>query len=152
MSSLQKGVSRAYNVAMERNHEMIFWCIDLHGTVLESNYSSESFSFLLADETVPALQAISALPETRIILWSGISDEDAVQVIKLFTDHNIRVDWVNENPAVPSSGTGHFDKKFYFSILVDDKAGFSPNDWPRVAEHAVMMSQEYHQFLEDQAQ
>lgn len=148
--SLQKGVSRAYNVAMERKHEMIFWCIDLHGTVLESNYSSDSFTFIDAAVTVPALQAISALPETRIILWSGISDEDRDKVIELFTANGIRVDWVNENPAVPSSGTGHFDKKFYFSVLVDDKAGFHPHDWPHVAAHAVMMSQEYHQFLEDQ--
>lgn len=149
--SIQKGISRAYNVAMERNHEMIFWCVDLHGTVLESNYSSDSFTFLNADQTVPALQAISALPETRIILWSGITDEDRDQVVKLFNDNGIRVDWVNENPAVPSSGTGNFEKKFYFSILVDDKAGFCPRDWPRAAEHAVMMSQEYHQFLEDNA-
>lgn len=150
--SIQKGISRAYNVAMERDHEMIFWCVDLHGTVLESNYSSDSFTFLNAEETVPALQAISALPETRIILWSGITDADRDQVVKLFTDNGIRVDWVNENPAVPSSGTGNFEQKFYFSILVDDKAGFCPTDWPRAAEHAVMMSQEYHQFLEDKAQ
>lgn len=150
--SIQKGISRAYNVAMERDHEMIFWCVDLHGTVLESNYSSDSFTFLNAKETVPALQAISALPETRIILWSGITDGDRDQVVKLFTENGIRVDWVNENPAVPSSGTGNFEQKFYFSILVDDKAGFCPTDWPRAAEHAVMMSQEYHQFLEDNAQ
>lgn len=148
MSSLQKGVSRAYNVAMERGHEMIFWCIDLHGTVLESNYSSDSFSFLNEAETVPALKAISALPETRIILWSGISDEDRDKVVALFNANDIRVDWVNENPAVPSSGTGHFDKKFYFSILVDDKAGFNFHDWPRVAEHAVMLSQELQTFRE----
>lgn len=150
--SIQKGISRAYNVAMERDHEMIFWCVDLHGTVLESNYSSDSFTFLNAEDTVPALQAISALPETRIILWSGIIDADRNQVVKLFNDNGIRVDWVNENPAVPSSGTGNFEQKFYFSILVDDKAGFCPTDWPRAAEHAVMMSQEYHQFLEDKAQ
>jgi len=147
--SIQKGISRAYNVAMERGHEMIFWCIDLHGTVLESNYSSDSFTFLNANETVPALQAISALPETRIILWSGITDADRDQVVKLFTDNGIRVDWVNENPAVPSSGTGNFEQKFYFSILVDDKAGFCPTDWPHAAAHAVMLSEEYHQFIED---
>lgn len=147
--SIQKGISRAYNVAMERNHEMIFWCVDLHGTVLESNYSSDEFNFINEAVTVPALQAISALPETRIILWSGISDADRDKVIELFAANNIRVDWVNENPAVPSSGTGHFDKKFYFSILVDDKAGFCPSDWPRAAEHAVMMSQELKIFREE---
>ncbi|MNC02069.1 hypothetical protein D3C75_494380 [compost metagenome] len=147
--SIQKAISRAYNVAMERDHEMIFWCIDLHGTVLESNYSSDSFNFINEAVTVPALQAISALPESRIILWSGISDADRDKVIELFTTFGIRVDWVNENPAVPSSGTGHFDKKFYFSILVDDKAGFCPSDWSRAAEHAVMMSQELKIFREE---
>lgn len=148
--SIQRAVSRAYNVAMERNHEMIFWCIDLHGTLLESNYSSDSFSFLNPSETIPALQAIAALPETRIILWSGISDADRERVIELFTLNGIRVDWVNENPAVPSSGTGCFEQKFYFSILVDDKAGFSFYDWPRVAEHAQLKSAEYHEFLKNQ--
>lgn len=150
--STMRGVSRAYNVAMERKHDLIFWCIDLHGTVLESNYSSESFTFLAPEKTVPALQLISSLPESRIILWSGISDEDRDKVVKLFKDNNIRVDYVNENPDVPSSGTGHFDKKFYFSILIDDKAGFSYHEWQIVAEHAWMKSQELHQYLEESAQ
>lgn len=148
--SILRGVSRAYNVAMERKHEMIFWCIDLHGTVLESNYSSDSFTFLNPEQTIPALQLISSLPESRIILWSGINDADRESVLELFAEHNIRVDWVNENPAVPSSGTGNFEEKFYFSILVDDKAGFNYFEWRNVAEHAFVKSREYHSFMEDQ--
>lgn len=147
--SILTAVTRAYNVAMQRKYDIVYWCIDLHGTVLESNYSSDSFNFINGEKTIPALQAISRLPETRIILWSGISKEDEASVRKLFADHAIRVDWVNENPEVENSGTGHYDKKFYFSILVDDKAGFNPNDWQMVADHALINSSILQEYMEE---
>ena len=34
-----------------------------------------------------------------------------------------------ENPEIESNRYANFTKKFYYDILLDDKAGFEPNDW-----------------------
>lgn len=133
--SILNAVIRAYNVAEERDWDVVYWSIDLHGTVLQSNYSNAEFVFI-DDKVVPALQKIRALPETRIILWSSINAEDELKIRKLFEDNGIAVDYVNQNPEIVSTGTGNFDAKFYFSILVDDKAGFTPSMWTSVARQA----------------
>lgn len=130
--SIVKAIERAYLIAKTRNWDRVYWCLDLHGTVLESNYSSDSYNFL-NQEVISALQQLTSYPETRIILWSSIHDNDSREVIRLFNQHQIRVDWVNENPEVANTTTGCFTEKFYFSILVDDKAGFDPSEWPEVA-------------------
>lgn len=37
---------------------------------------------------------------------------------------------VNSNPDEKDTKTGDFSKKFYFNILLDDRAGFQPEtDW-----------------------
>lgn len=132
-------VARAYQVAKERNWDTVYWCVDLHGTVLDANYSSESFSFI-DEQVVKALQMISILPETRLILWSSINQDDEVKIRELFSANDIVVHYVNENPEVASTATGAFDRKFYFSILIDDKAGFTPETWPAVAHCATAHS------------
>lgn len=137
--SILTAVQRAYDVMVERKWDTVYWCVDLHGTVLESNYSSKEYSFL-GDDVVTALQMISDLPETRIILWSSIHKADEANIRKLFADHDINVHYVNENPEVPNTDTGNFERKFYFSVLVDDKAGFTPDQWMPTALLAEQLS------------
>ena len=93
-------------------------------------YSSSS---VVNDECIEALQYISSLPETKIIIWSSAFEDDVKRVFELFEQHNITPHFFNENPLVENTSTGNFDKKFYFSLLLDDKAGFDPDvDWRMV--------------------
>lgn len=133
--SILNAVIRAYNVAAERDWNVVYWCVDLHGTVLEANYSSAEFKFI-DDKVVAALQKIRALPETRLILWSAVTKEDEIKIREMFEANGIHVDYVNENPEIANTKTGNFEDKFYFSVLVDDKAGFVPSMWTSVARQA----------------
>jgi hypothetical protein len=142
--SITRAIERAYNTAIERSWENIFWCVDLHGTVLKANYKNDSFEFY-DDAVAKYLKEISDYPETKIILWSSIYDADLKLVLELFNQHSIAVEFVNENPVVPNSQTGNFTEKFYFSILVDDKAGFHPDEW----EECARVTKENHQRLLD---
>ena len=49
--------------------------------------------------------------------------------------YGIKFDYINENPLEVNSELSDFSKKFYFNILLDDKAGFYPKeDWQIVLD------------------
>lgn len=132
---ITQAIKRAYDVTIEREWDTIYWALDLHGTCLASNYDNDKVSFL-NDTVVKVLQTISNYPETKIIIWSSIDAATERKVRNLFNENGIKVFAVNENPDVANTETGNFDKKFYFSIVVDDKAGFDPSEWTAV-QHAT---------------
>lgn len=141
--SLLRAINRAYNVMKERNWDTVYWAVDLHGTVIESNYESGTYSYI-SEDAKEALRAISALPETKLILWSSMNGFDQANIMALFKSDGINVDWFNQNPAIENTGTGCFDQKFYFSVLVDDKAGFDPSDWAEVKATTLQLSEDFH--------
>ena len=125
---IEDAIERAYKTLDERNWDKIFVGLDLHGTVMDSNYKDANGSLLKV--ALEPLQKISNLPEVSIILFSCCYEKDYETYLKLFHDNGINVDYFNENPAVENTRAGCFDKKFYYSILLDDKAGFNPDkDW-----------------------
>lgn len=140
--AIEDAIIRAYRTAHDRNWNTVYWAVDLHGTVLKSNYANDSFEFI-NDSARTALQLLSKLPETRIIIWSSIFAGDADRVRRLFADNNIRVDYVNENPEVTNTLVGNFSSKFYFSVLIDDKAGFIPDEWSTVETSVVTARNKY---------
>jgi len=46
----------------------------------------------------------------------------------------INFDFVNKNPSENNTSYADFSKKFYFNILLDDKAFFEPSDWVEISE------------------
>lgn len=130
--SIERALANAYRAAIDRNWDKIYWCIDLHGTCLTSNYNSDEFEFI-NDDVISALRLINDRKSSVIILWSSCYPEDQIKIVQLFEHYGISVDFFNENPLVSNTKTGDFSKKFYMSILIDDKAGFDPNtDWNKV--------------------
>ena len=144
MSSLcNVAIPRAYAVMRERGWDTVYWAVDLHGTVIKSNYENGTYTYI-SEEAKEALQAISALPETKLILWSSMYGPDQANITALFKCDGIKVDWFNENPDAANTNTGCFNQKFYFSVLVDDKAGFDPSEWAAVKATTLQLSEEFH--------
>jgi len=130
--SLSTTIQRAYEIKKERNWEKVYFAIDIHGTILKNHYEGMAQEFY--PDALPALQFLSSRPEIVIILWSSCRAQDYSTYIELLKKSNIRVDYFNENPECPDKGFGAFEKKFYFSVLLDDKAGFNPAwDWDEVS-------------------
>lgn len=141
--SLIRAIKRAYSVMSERNWDTVYWAVDLHGTVITSNYESGTYEYI-CEEAKLALQAISDLPETKLILWSSMYEADQDNITNLLRSDGIRVEWFNENPDAQNTATGCFDQKFYFSVLVDDKAGFDPSEWTEVQATTLQLSEAFH--------
>lgn len=130
--SIAKAIHRAYDVLREREWNTIYWAIDLHGVCMTSNYKSGVHEFI-SQQAIDVLKIISDRPESKIILWSSVHDDQKGDIVREFARHGIVVSGFNFNQYEGNTRTGCFDEKFYFSILLDDKAGFDPEtDWLEV--------------------
>ena len=133
--SIIKSIERAYSLLQERNWDTIYWAIDLHGTCIKSNYVSGEYEWINED-AVKCLQLISSLKETKIIIWSSCYHKEFKIIDRFLMNHDIYSWEFNFNPTIENTQTGCFDDKFYFSILLDDKAGFDPDtDWKLIYEY-----------------
>lgn len=130
---ITRAIERAYSILSERKWDTVYWAVDLHGTVLKSNYEQGGYEFI-NQAARNALRYISKLPETKIILWSSVHDAEWPAIVEFLNEAGVQVFATNENPDVPNTDTGNFTDKFYFSVLVDDKAGFHPDEWTQVAK------------------
>lgn len=131
--SIVKSVAKAYAVMKERNWDTVYWAVDLHGVCLKSNYKTDSYEWI-NEAALRALKVIASLPESRIILWSSVHPEEMSNIIEFFREQGIVVHDFNKNIREKSNDVSCFDKKFYFSVLLDDKAGFDPDtDWDRIS-------------------
>lgn len=129
--SLLQAVDRAYKLLKERDWSKIYWAIDLHGVCLKSNYIPNKYEWINHD-AVQTLQLINKLPESEIIIWTSCYPHEYQAISEFFGEIGVNC-YINCNPEIENIETGCFDEKFYFSILLDDKAGFDPEtDWSQI--------------------
>jgi hypothetical protein len=142
--SIQHSVRRAFRLKKERgwkNWPKMYWAIDIHGTIFKPTYNKHDF---VDDANVPefypgaikVLQWLTRREDMIIILWSGSSAEQVVRIMDwLKRVHDIDINYFNENPEVVTNQLSDFDRKFYFDMCLEDKAGFVPeSDWLAVKQ------------------
>lgn len=134
--SLTTAITRAYSTMKERDWDTIYWAIDLHGTCIKSSYASNGLYEWLSEESERVMKWLASLPETKIIIWSSLLDQDVTIMREWFSSQGIPV-YINENPLQGNTAYADFSKKFYFSVLLDDKAGFEPSEDWNVVENVV---------------
>lgn len=144
--SIVNSIISAYRTMYNRKWDKVYWAIDLHGVCLHSTYETNTYKWINKD-VVTALQSISEKPESVIILWSSCHPREYESIIEFFKKENIHISYFNENPEVPNTTTGCFTDKFYFSVLLDDKAGFDPfTDWREISDLLYGGSLNYQNF------
>lgn len=135
---LKKTLKTQYRRLKERNWDYIYIAVDLHGTCIEANYSYTNTPTTIFKEAIKPLRLMSRNLHFKLIMWTCSHPEQIVLYNKLFKDEGIIFDYFNENPEVVTEGPlayGNYDKKLYFNLLLDDKAGFDPStDWDIINE------------------
>ena len=132
--SIIKAIERAYRTMEERGWDTIYWAVDLHGVCLKSNYEQGGYTWhnFWAKKV---MKLISDKPENHIILWSSVHDDEKRAIVDFFWREGIVVQGFNSNIYEKNTKVSCFDEKFYFSVLLDDKAGFDPDvDWKAIWE------------------
>lgn len=140
---LDKVIKEVYKRREEKGYKLVYWAIDLHGVCIKSNYD-EGFE-LINDKVVPVLKYISSLPETIIIFWTSSYESEVREVVRHFKSLGIVINYLNINPLEKDTNLADFSKKFYFNILLDDKAGFNPDtDWDLIYKTLKQIKNEFH--------
>jgi len=129
---MRKLIKRTFSKIEERGWSTCYWAIDIHETILKPNYSKDISTefYPYAKET---LKYLSQRKDTSLILFTSCHDEHVAEYQRLFLKNEIYFVYVNENPEVEDTEYGHFGKKFYMNILLDDKAGFdAETQWKEI--------------------
>lgn len=123
-------IERAFSDKKKKNWSKLFWCIDVHDVILEGKYNlmNEGASFM--PNALKVLKNLSGRGDMVLILWTSSHDAPIKEVQDSLKTNGVKFDYVNENPECPGTALCDFSKKFYFNVLLDDKAGFvGETDW-----------------------
>lgn len=128
-----KAVNRCLSNAELKGLDKTYWAMDIQGTVLRPTYKKGTISMKFYPFAKDALLMLTKNPKVCLILYTCSYKDEVVQYLKFFKRKGIQFDYVNENPEINAGAYGYYDKKFYFNLLLDDKAGFDPErDWANV--------------------
>lgn len=136
MSDIVKAIDRTYRWVEEHGPASTYWAIDFHSTVLKPTYSTEGIATEFYHYAKEVLQMLSDSDEDVLIAYTSSQPYALLQYQNFFTSNGIKFKYGNENPEVKNSGHACFDNKFYFNVMLEDKAGFDPDeDWVRIYDY-----------------
>ena len=132
---MKNHIIRAFKKIKDRNWDTIDWAIDRHETCIVPTYDPSEIAtefYPLAKET---LIRLTQRADSRLILFTCSHDKEVGEYLNFFKQNGIVFSYVNENPEVQNTHVGNFERKWYFNILLEDKAGFDPvMHWVEVNE------------------
>lgn len=135
-------IRRAFEDKKRKNWEKLYWAIDLHDVVIQGKYNK----FNDGAEIFPYAREFFAWAKSRtdmvLILWTS-SHKDAQQnILDKLAKEGITFNYVDENPEVPTTELCDFARKFYFNVLLDDKAGFEgETDWKLIIDELTAIGE-----------
>lgn len=123
-------IENAFKEKKRRKWSKLFWAIDLHNTIIPGTYSLFNNNREFYPGAKEVLQWLTNRRDMVFILWTSSHKEPIDDIRQWLLFQGIKVDYVNCNPEVGTDELCDFDGKFYFNVLLDDKAGFEGNcDW-----------------------
>lgn len=130
---ITKAITNCLQHASIKGWAKTYWAFDIHGTMLYPTFQSGVLSTRFYPYVQEVMQLLSKRSDIVLILYTCSYPHEIVEYLKYFERHGIHFEYVNENPDVCAGAYGHYDRKFYFNILFEDKAGFDPlTDWKLV--------------------
>lgn len=128
-----RAIENCLRNAKERGWDKTYWAFDIHGTILKPNYRQNEISREFYPDAIEVMQWLGKRKDIVKILYTCSYPHEIEQYIEHFGNHGIYFDYVNQNPDVADGGYGYYKDKFYFNVVIDDKAGFDGGtDWTEI--------------------
>lgn len=130
-------IAKTFAMKKVRGWPEVYFCIDLHGTIIPSGKGADDKTDTLKfyPDAKEVLQMLCRRKDVMTILWTSTPSERLPEVLTWFKENKINFTFINENPHAKNTPRGDFSKKFYFSVLLDDRAGFEPEvDWTAIKQ------------------
>lgn len=130
---ITRAIRTACRVARERNWKRFYWAVDIHGTMMPSTHRGGDMPKTFYPFAKEVLQLASQRNDICLMLYTCSHQHEVEQYLTLFEQNGIHFDYVNENPEVINNEYGNYERKPYFNVLFEDKAGFDPEtEWEPV--------------------
>jgi hypothetical protein len=132
-------IERSLQMKVQRDWNTLYVAVDLHATLIKPYYD-DIFEFY--PDAIEVIQWFNKRPDFRVILWTASYPNEIKEFLKEAKENDITFDYINENPRELNSRKGCFDDKFYFNILLDDKAGFvGETDWTLIKNELIRLGE-----------
>lgn len=133
MLSLENLFKKAFKQKQERGWDTIYVLVDIHDTIIKSDYRAEQRIMEYYPYAIETLRALSERDDVYLILWSSCKTRVLLEYANIFATHGIKFNDFNENSDVENTEYAYFEKKPYFNVIIDDKAGFeAETDWLQI--------------------
>lgn len=135
-------IRKAYALSKSRKYNKMYIAVDIHDTILASTYSKNSQIKVFLEDARDTLQYLSQREDVVLILYTCSHKDEIENYMFFFEENYIKFKYCNENPEVKTGDDkyGNYDGKFYFNILLDDKAGFNAEtDWKLVHDTFITL-------------
>ena len=120
----------AFSEKAKRGWKKLFFCVDVHDVILEGKYNLMNEGADYLPNALKVLQYLSTRQDIVLILWTSSHPIPTSKVLDKLEKEGVMFKYVNENPECPNNELCDFRRKFYFNVLLDDKAGFDgATDW-----------------------
>jgi hypothetical protein len=121
-------IENTWKEIKERQWNRTYWFVDFHNTIAVADYGDPTKMRQFFPFAKDVLQFLSNRQDICLVLWT-CSHRDSIQEMLDFLEENdINMDYVNENPECVSDKRVNFSQKPYYNVLLDDRAGFEPED------------------------
>lgn len=122
-------LERSIAHAKKKNWNKIYIAVDIHDVIVKGNYIPNVLPTDFLYGAKDTLKYLSKRSDICLILNTCSHPHEIEKYLEFFKARDIHFKYVNENPEVPNNALGCYDDKFYFNILLEDKAGFIESDW-----------------------
>lgn len=142
---IKHAIEQAFRRAHQKNWDRIYVAVDVHGVILIPTYENDGKKefYPFAQEV---MQYLTQRDDVVLMMYTCSHPDEIHDYLEFFESNGIHFDEVNENKEVRNDHLGDYDHKPYMNLLLDDKAGFVPEEWPEVL---ALMQQ--HKSLKDKA-
>lgn len=127
-----------------------YWVIDMHRTLIKPTYDINDKSLTYYPFALETMQMLTKRDDIVTIMWTSSYPEEISEYVKQLAKVDVIFNKINENPDISSNNGnfGFYEKKFYFNVLIDDKAAFDPEtDWEPL--YRLFKAYEKDKFLPD---
>ena len=138
-------IEKMFKHSFEHKWFETYWAIDLHGVVFIPTFRKDDGKAVFYPFAKETLQLMSNRKDIVLIMFTSSYPSEIESYNKVFVENDITFQYINENPEIQSGqdGYGSYDKKFYYNVLFEDKAGFDPLiEWKQIYDLLIKYERE----------
>ena len=127
-----KFIHKTFLHAFSKEWYETYWVIDMHRTLIKPTYDLNDKSLEYYPYAKEVMKMLTDRPDIVTIMWTSSYPQEIDAYVRQLAMDDIIFNQINENPDISSNNGnfGYYEDKFYFNVLIDDKAAFDPEtDW-----------------------